>query len=462
MAKRRASNAAPPVAGENRAGYLNNTFEAMRAQGQHVLGSDVSLGTDRDSDMVGLPLPALALRYMFATTIFPLGRITQIVGEEGCGKSRLADEIGRWHMQHGGGVVLAENENKDSPDMRYALWRWNQDWMARLLSKPTYALEEWQDVFTTYLKLWREHMDAPDGPGRTIPVVFVVDSVMATAPYSEIEQVMKEGHAARGYALAAQLISRYMRAIPSMIRGYPFSVIGTNHMKPGMDPQGRPTVSVPGGKSLKFMETFEIEIRKAASGYDIDKLEYSGLRLRLTAKKNGAGPSRREIIAEVLWWFEPGPDGRPLQQAAWDWDTASIEMIQRFEVLQGKKTIYNRLRDITGITIVDKGKKLAYSPKLGYPSSDPVEYRILGAELEKPQYADMMTEIHDVLGIIPRHEFRPGTDYRDAVAAAEREAKARAALVPEQISELPTLDLDGHVVDADNEWSGDAEGVSDD
>lgn len=449
MAKRRAKNAAPPVTGENRTGFLTTAFEAMRSKGQTVLGSDVSIGTDRDSDLVGLPLPALALRYLFGTTICPLSRIIQIVGEEGCGKSRLADEICRWHLSHGGGVVLAENENKDSPDMRYALWRWNRDWMSRLLTKPTYALEEWQDVFTTYLRLWQEFMDAEDGPGRTIPIAFVVDSVMATAPMAEIEQVTKEGHASRGYALAAQLISRYMRVMPKLIQKYPFTIIGTNHMKPTVDAMGRPSVAIPGGKSLKFMETFEITIKKAAQGYRIDKAEYSGLRLQLKLSKNGAGETNRDIHAEVIWWFEPGPDGTNIQHAAWDWDTATIEMIQKFENMPGKKKIYNRLKELTGITIVDKGRRLAYSPTLGIPKDDPQPYRVVGARLESPEFAGLMKEIHNVLGIIPRYEFKPGMDYREALAAAEAVAREQSLLSPEQISQLPTMDPDGHVLAAE-------------
>lgn len=412
-------------------------FAAMRSTARQELGGDVSIGTEAEANLVGLPLPSLCLRYLFQSTVFPLSRIVQITGEEGSAKSALLYEIMRWHMIYGGGAILAENENKDSPELRQSLLQWNPIWLSRLIMKPTYSLEEWQDVFSTFVDLARDSQDAENGVGRTVPICFGVDSLMSTAPQAEIDQVRKEGHAARGYALAANLIARYMRTMPERIKAYPFTMIGTNHLKPATTPTGLPTSNIPGGKAVKFMETYEIEMKKAMN-HDIDLLEYGGLRIKFIAKKNSLGPSRKSITAELLWWYGPdATDGTWKQQTTWDWDTATIDLLASFEMSPGKKTVFNRLKEITGINIVSRSQRTAYSTILGVPKSAPVLYRQLGGMLE--QRPDILTEVYQVLGITQRRPFVPGMDYREMQNQALAEVRARSAELYVDVAAMPEV-----------------------
>jgi len=421
-------------------------FESMRDKAQLDLGSEISIGTEAEADLVGLPLPGLSLRYLFQSSTFPLSRIIQITGEEGSAKSAFLYEIFRWHMVYGGGAVLAENENKDSPELRSSILQWNAQWLQRMVVKSTYMMEGWQDVFTKFIDLARDQQDNADGPGRTVPICFGVDSLMATAPQAEIDAVRKEGHSMRGYALAANLIARYMRTMPERIAKYPFTMAGTNHLKPGTDMRGLPTAAIPGGKAVKFMESFEIEMKKAY-GSDIDKLEYGGLRLKLTARKNSLGPSRKSITAELLWWYEDIGNGEFKQQTAWDWDTATVEMLLSFENAKGKKTIYNRLMEICGLKIASKSQRTAYSTILNIPKSDPQLYRVVGAAIE--QRPDILTQLYQVLGITVRRPFQPGVDYQDLLITAREEAQAEATDLYEDIESLPALG-DSLVTDGDS------------
>lgn len=426
-------------AGDQRDPSLGNMFGAMAAAASKELGrNDVSIGREAENQ-VGLPFPALALRYLFQSTTYPLSRILQITGQEGSAKSAFLYEIMRWHFVYGGGAILAENENKDSPVLRHSILQWNPQWMNRMVVQPTYVLEEWQDVFTTYIQIARDQQDAPGGPGRTVPIVMAVDSIMSTAPRSEIEKMIKEGHAAIGFALAAQLISRYMRFMPERLQNYPFSVVGTNHLKPGTDARGFPTSTSPGGKSVKFMETFEIEMAHTADK-DIDRLDYGGLRVRMIARKNGFGPSRKQIQAELLWWHAPDHEGMMRQQTGWDWDSASIELLVSFEIANGKKTIFNKLQEICDIRVVRKGSKEAYSKTLGLGTKEnPVHYRELGAALENRP--DLLTPIYHVLGVAQTKVFQPGVDYRVTLEAARAEAAARNATLYKDVTDMPLIDL---------------------
>lgn len=422
--------------GENRDTALDGLFSSMRAQGQQELNGPVSIGTESEANLVGLPLPALCLRYLLQSTVLPLSRIFQITGEEGSCKSGLLYEMMRWHMVYGGGAVLAENEDKDSPELRNGILDYREDWIARMLVKQTHCLEAWQDVVSTFIALARKQQDAADGPGRTIPICFGVDSLMATAPQEEIDLINKEGHASRGFALAANLIARYMRTMPERIQDYPLTVVGTNHLKPAVDRMGRPANNIPGGKAVKFMETYELEMRRD-SGADIDKLEYGGIRVKIIARKNSLGPSRKSITAELLWWFQPLDNGEFRQRFLWDWHTATVEMVNSFETAPGKKTIYNHLRDITGIKVESKSQRLAYSEVLGIPKSDPQPYRTVGAALEGRD--DILAEVNKVLGITPRRPFQPGVDYRDLMRTARAEARAQAANLYTNVQDLPVV-----------------------
>lgn len=431
MARKRTQQVGSSWDGAVRDTSLSAMMEQLRQGAQQKLGKAVSIG---ELTTVGLPLPALCLRYLFQSTVFPLSRIYQLTGEEGSCKSAFLWEILRWHLLFGGGACFAENENKDAPQLRNSVFHWRQDWIDRVLVQGTNSLEEWQNYFTTTTEQMRMMLDAPGGPGRTVPMCFCVDSLMGTTTQDLINKTKEDGHATRGYAVEANLISRYMRTMPERLQGYPFTMVGTNHLKPGTDARGLPTSSIPGGKSVKFMESMELELKKVAQP-DIELLEYGGIRIRFVARKNSLGPSRKSITADFLWWFRPGPDGKPQQLSVWDWNTATIDMIRAFDITPGKKTIYNAIRDITGITIENAGRKLAYSDVLGVPKSAAEHFRMIGARLEARP--DLMAQLHTLLGITCYQEFTPAVDYRiqqqeaeQAAAAAAAAARAAAGVAP--------------------------------
>ena len=205
------------------------------------------------------------------------------------------------------------------------------------------------------------------------------------------------------------------------------------------------------GKAVKFMETFEIEMKKAL-GADIDTLDFGGLRIKFVARKNSLGPSRKSITAELLWWYADDGQGNFRQRTAWDWDTSTVELLLSFENAKGKKTIYNRLKEITGIT--GAPGRTAYSTILGIPKSDPQLYRIVGGALE--QRADLLGQVYQVLGITQRRPFVPGMDYREMLTTAIGEARARTDELYQDVQGLPVvtgLAVDGDVVPEDDSES---------
>ena len=386
-------------------------FSAITDEARRVIGrDDISVGTEAEERYIGLPLPALCLRYLWQQTTFPLSRITQITGEEGSCKSALLSEILRWHCAHGGGGYICENENKDNAEYRHSILEWNPTYLRRVFLIPTYCTEEWQEVIVSTMRAASEAMDRPGGIGRTVPMFWGIDSLYGTTTRGDIERQTKDGYASRGYAEAALLITRFTQSLPARIRDYPFTIVGTNHLKPSTDWQGRPIKRVLGGKSVKFHESFEIEMQKAPNPH-IDLLDYGGLRLKLTMVKNSGGPTGKSIGVDLLWWNEVAEDGQLRQRTLWDWDTASIRLLLSFEMVKGKKTIYNRLQEVCDLHVVHRQEQMVWSDTLGIPESDPVHFREAGAILETRP--DLLVPIYHILGIKTRNVFQPGVDYRE-------------------------------------------------
>lgn len=428
-----------PWTEDRREDSLDGMFGNMCAAANTHLGrDDIVVGTDADQLVVGLPFPALCLRYLHQSDVFPLSRVWQLAGEEGSCKSAMLYEIMRWHMIYGGGGCLAETENKDAPMLRHSILEYNAHWISRCAYAGCDTVEQWQDYLTVNINNFRAMLDLAGGPGRTVPVCFGIDSLTAVDSQKEIDKTMKEGHASRGYATIAMLISRYMRqGVAKNLRGFPFSLVGTNHLKPSTDERGLPKDHVPGGKAVPFMATFMYAMKRLA---DIDLSEYGGVRVNIKLAKNSVGVSRKAIQADMLWWQELAPDGRTTRQRhVWDWHTATIDMFAAFEVTEGKKTLFKELMKICDLRLQRKTKTV-WSRTLGIPESAPVPYRVAGQLLETR--LDLLLPMYPLLGINAHTKFQPGLDYRQMELQAQaKEAQQGATLYETHAGpEMPQLD----------------------
>lgn len=403
----------------------------------------IFLGADMDKAIVGLPLPALALRYLFQSSVFPLSRVIQFAGPFGSCKSAMLYELMRWHMVYGGGAALAECENKDAVLMRHGIMSYNPMWLRRITYGEANALEEWQSFLTANLIQFKTALDMPGGPGRTIPICMGIDSLTATDTKGEIAKTTEAGHSQLGFATQANLITRFMRqGVVGHLRGYPFTIAGTNHLKIKMEqskvPGAGPQTKTPGGDAVNFMATFLVEMNRIK---DIATADYEGIRVGMKMAKNSIGPSRRKIEAQMLWWWEPDPDnpGNFRQTFAWDWDTATVELLMSLwgPDAKRKKTVGDPVRDITGI--VKDTASTSHSRVLGI--NEPVDHRIVGQALE--QRPDLLDQIYPLLGINKYSVFQPGMDYRVMLEDSQRRvAEAAPIYEPQALPSLQMSDVD--------------------
>lgn len=411
--KATASKKSPVV----RAAGIDGVFDGVF----HRTGSK-RLQKGDNSVIIGINVPSLVVRYLLQSNVLPLGKIWHLTGEEGSCKSAFLYEMMRWHYMCDGGVALAQNENKDSADLRRSIMQYNPLWRQRFIKQDTATMEEWMDFISATMANTTAEYERKGGPGATWPMLIGVDSLTATAPESEIETIETSGHSTRGFALMANLISRYMRFMPGVVMDNPFTVIGTNHLKPGTDLRGLPKDAVPGGMSVKFMETYEFKLKRIA---DIEKAKYSGITIEFTAKKNSLGQSRRKVKADMIWWRGQAPDGSVRQETAWDWDTAAIELLLSYENAKGKRGLWRELQEVCDINVVNRKQKKAYSSELGVLKDAPVTYRALGAKLE--QRPDVLEKLYPLLGISQRPVWDQSVPFLQALSAEFAKVEAETA-----------------------------------
>jgi hypothetical protein len=406
MARKKALN-------ENAIG-LDDALASIIADARDKFGDDkVYSGKESEARLVGIYLPALALRYFYQCNIMPLSRMVVITGTQESCKSAFLYEHYRWFRRNAGRSFHVEAEAKDSDALRMSILDYDYKACDLLIAE---SLEDWQSYLSyltndsTVKARLIGTKEAP-GPGKTVPICFGLDSITAKASREIQEKMEAAGYADRVHPLDAMKISSYLKYFPQRLVNWPFLFAAINHLKPTKGPTGAIDYHVPGGFSLRFQETFEVRMQRVA---DIDSGD-NGVLIKFTTQKNSLGPGRKSIQAGFRWFF----DDQGRQHSYWDWNSATIELLDK-----GLKTgaLRSACMDIVDIRTKSAGGKKVWSKTLDISESDAVPYSVAGAMLE--QRPDLLAALHRVLGIREYTVFKQGVDYgqqlKEATVAIER------------------------------------------
>ena len=390
---------------KKRDGYFQQQAEVAKKK----FGSlSVIAGNDLNNLLVGIPFPSLALEWLTENDVFPLSQVVIICGRWGTCKSALLYEIFRWFAKFGGGAIHLENETKFSEDLCTSI-------MGIDLANPSCpvivnkctSVEDWQKRLTFYLKEQKKRMvgtaEEP-GPGRTIPICFSIDSIMGKSSEEKQEKIQREGSAGRHGPVESLKINDYMAAMSHEFDHWPYSLVMINHLKPKVsmgdhDDGGDPEDS-PGGKRVKFQESFEL--RTSVWKSKIDTADFDGIGIRIKCAKNSFGITGRQIKTRMLWWDEVvgqhAKTGQPLYQrrTVWDWDWATVnwlnDLAEKYKKRLKEADFHIAVRSPTADV-----ECLAQSRSLGMGKDDWEPFHVVGAMIrENP---DVMEQIRTALSI---------------------------------------------------------------
>jgi recombination protein RecA len=206
-------------------------------------GAIMRLGEVSHADVAVVPTGSFSLDIALGVGGLPRGRIIEIYGPEGSGKTTLALNVIAQAQQQGGQCAFIDAEHAMDPEYAGRLGvRVNE----LLISQP----DNGEEALNILDSLVRSGMIA----------VVVVDSVAALTPRAELEGEMGEQHVGR----QARMMAQALRKLVALAAKGQTMIIFINQLRMKIGVMFGNPETTPGGLALKFAASVRIDIRRIA------------------------------------------------------------------------------------------------------------------------------------------------------------------------------------------------------
>ncbi|MCP4548849.1 MAG: recombinase RecA [bacterium] len=242
-------------------------------------GSIMRLGDDSVlTEIEKISTGSLALDYALGIGGVPRGRVIEIYGPEGSGKTTLALSIVANAQKGGGTAAFVDAEHAMDPIYARKL---GVDVDKLLVSQPDTGE---QALEITEVLVRSGALDC-----------VVVDSVAALVPAAEIEGEMGDSH----MGLQARLMSQALRKLTGVVSKSNTTLIFLNQIRMKIGVMfGNPETTT-GGNALKFYSSVRMDIRRIQAIKKGD--EVIGSRTRIKVVKNKVAPPFKQAETELFF-----------------------------------------------------------------------------------------------------------------------------------------------------------------